>query len=1091
MSVTVFLANQGFTLPATNVDDRRREAYFKNPSDPKYQLVPEEDKILLALGIDKQAFGTLKKEESSCLNGRMAEFFKQLPKCQSDSSLMLAKDCEVVHCVLWETLLAAQSRSKDMYKDNWNNKKPWSDISVAINSQILNDLKPKRENLDDMDRLFTLIMKAGVPVASPISALPSVPVPSAPPTPADVNKLFTLIVPGQTEENPQPAVPSPPESTTGVIGLTKAENAASAITAPSVTSNSSTSFKSLFTRKTGKTPFTKETTQVNFNRPATQPNIPQATQPNIPQATQPNIPQATLPPVVELTRPLDRESLEKAQAIIENQCGLKNIPAYKNRIYESPLESHKRCLYFWHSIKNKTPINLTVLSLPEEQETQFLSEWTNTLKDTENLLQASQQFLGIEPQEQTYIDHLFLYFEKGGPNANFLKCTDCAKLGESWAGDINRFLPRIGLAPDKLQYLLENIQWNAAATEADVNTPKTVDDIGLFIMDEERYDLAPVKTWFTIITNHDIDYSFNKGKTWNYSLQGSHIHESHVIHDLFESKTAVLDIHPWLMYLLNKERDIKRPVLDGSKRSIYDWFLNNAFNDNYSPVKDPRLSLTKRLYPTTKEQLHVAYYVICHAIANANPSYVPAVFYSQLNYDKKLPLIVGWLRDKNTDYTPVEEAMKWVAPRTKPLTRIELANLFEKSGKQTLKNKYNASNKTRSWKNNVKRFMPSAPTPPPPEIPIQEGPMVIAPSLPPSVVPPILPSVESAATAMPQEEENLTGKKCKKEFHILYNFMIQNRAELERMSIKNLAEAFNLSGEGNNKVINVGGVIKLRRAMAMCHPDKNGNDKENTTYIIKILNGLNDYDPDDKPTTGVDPKNEARFKAEERAERWRQRTAAIKETLSKGTAAVKQGASKMFSYMQAPFTRKNKPAQKASSTMKKNRRAYNKKFQDTYNRSRNSGMSAANALKVAEEELRAHQTATPVVKPSAKYNYGNKKPNLSGFSSNNPPPPSNSQREEYIRMARNIGLEEGDAMEAEKEAEARVKNNKEKYNKFLKKTPAKQAELLKKLVHRILQRKQTELLAELNHPQEQEYTNEEKANLASLNEEIRREQSPE
>jgi len=134
MSVTVYLANQGFTLPATDFDDRRREAYFKNPADANNKLLPEEDKILVALGINK--------ENAACLMPYLGRFFKELPKCQSDASLTLSKDCEIVQYVLWETMLAAKARSQQMYDENFKTKKPWGDISVAINQQIINDLKP-------------------------------------------------------------------------------------------------------------------------------------------------------------------------------------------------------------------------------------------------------------------------------------------------------------------------------------------------------------------------------------------------------------------------------------------------------------------------------------------------------------------------------------------------------------------------------------------------------------------------------------------------------------------------------------------------------------------------------------------------------------------------------------------------------------------------------------------------------------------------------------------------------------------------------------------------------------------------------------
>jgi hypothetical protein len=42
MSVTIYLANKGFSLPVGRLDSARRKAYFANPADPKNQLVPEE-----------------------------------------------------------------------------------------------------------------------------------------------------------------------------------------------------------------------------------------------------------------------------------------------------------------------------------------------------------------------------------------------------------------------------------------------------------------------------------------------------------------------------------------------------------------------------------------------------------------------------------------------------------------------------------------------------------------------------------------------------------------------------------------------------------------------------------------------------------------------------------------------------------------------------------------------------------------------------------------------------------------------------------------------------------------------------------------
>ena len=128
MSVTIYLANKGFSLPVGRLDSARRKAYFANPADPKSQLVPEEIEILTALGIN---LGEPKALEA--LKPYLAQFFDQLPQCQSDSSVILSKECEVVHHVLWTTLFNARNRSDIAHKLNWEKKKPLADLSTAIN----------------------------------------------------------------------------------------------------------------------------------------------------------------------------------------------------------------------------------------------------------------------------------------------------------------------------------------------------------------------------------------------------------------------------------------------------------------------------------------------------------------------------------------------------------------------------------------------------------------------------------------------------------------------------------------------------------------------------------------------------------------------------------------------------------------------------------------------------------------------------------------------------------------------------------------------------------------------------------------------
>jgi hypothetical protein len=183
------------------------------------------------------------------------------------------------------------------------------------------------------------------------------------------------------------------------------------------------------------------------------------------------------------------------------------------------------------------------------------------------------------------------------------------------------------------------------------------------------------------------------------------------------------------MYLFNKARNDKEPIGDRSKkRSIEEWFLRNLFGNNYIPPKDPRTTFRrfknvfkKGITPVTRDQLNVAYYVICNAIATADRYYIPNTFYSKSN-EIKSSFIVGWLRDPATNFKLVEDAMEWVAPNKEPLSREELIAFFEAARRQTRKNgNRNNADRTRTWASNLRDVMtrvpgspPPAPPPPPP-----------------------------------------------------------------------------------------------------------------------------------------------------------------------------------------------------------------------------------------------------------------------------------------------------------------------------------------------------------------------------------------
>ena len=70
----------------------------------------------------------------------MARFFDKLPDCQSDTSLVLAKDCEVVHFVLWYVMFANRQNVEERIRENNNLYKPYADISAALDQSIIDRL---------------------------------------------------------------------------------------------------------------------------------------------------------------------------------------------------------------------------------------------------------------------------------------------------------------------------------------------------------------------------------------------------------------------------------------------------------------------------------------------------------------------------------------------------------------------------------------------------------------------------------------------------------------------------------------------------------------------------------------------------------------------------------------------------------------------------------------------------------------------------------------------------------------------------------------------------------------------------------------
>ena len=140
----ITLSNRPFTVSTSRKDSERRHAYFTNPKTTKETLNDDEREILKALGMKEELFkgDDVSKLETSLLP-YMAKFFDQLPFCQSDTSLVLSKDCEVVHYVLWHVLFMDRQHVIKRYDENRRIYNPLSDISSAIDEVFINTFRTR------------------------------------------------------------------------------------------------------------------------------------------------------------------------------------------------------------------------------------------------------------------------------------------------------------------------------------------------------------------------------------------------------------------------------------------------------------------------------------------------------------------------------------------------------------------------------------------------------------------------------------------------------------------------------------------------------------------------------------------------------------------------------------------------------------------------------------------------------------------------------------------------------------------------------------------------------------------------------------
>ncbi|NBT46976.1 MAG: hypothetical protein EBT07_04040 [Actinobacteria bacterium] len=169
--MSVRLGKQSFPL-SNSLDDRvRRDLYFKNGTG---SLLPEEQKILDAIGIDKRLEGTLKPY--------LSEFFEKLPECQTDTSLVLSKNCEIPHFVVWSALFDSHARSQEAVVKNRKLFQKQMDITDAMDVALVSGMKERIDPDADYKTLFMLMLDK-----KPITVSKTIPA-------TEYNAIFTLML---------------------------------------------------------------------------------------------------------------------------------------------------------------------------------------------------------------------------------------------------------------------------------------------------------------------------------------------------------------------------------------------------------------------------------------------------------------------------------------------------------------------------------------------------------------------------------------------------------------------------------------------------------------------------------------------------------------------------------------------------------------------------------------------------------------------------------------------------------------------------------------------------------------------------------
>jgi hypothetical protein len=157
----IHLGNKSFIVPFSESDIQRRIDYSKDV--PGAVLNNEERTVLKSLGVDDMLEKALKPY--------LGEFFNTLKHCNTDSKLILNKECETAHYVIWSTLFNMKKDTQKRIDENKRNYPGGTDLNVAMIGTLTDEFR-STQGTAFFNKLFTLKLKTTPEVdSSPFQTL--------------------------------------------------------------------------------------------------------------------------------------------------------------------------------------------------------------------------------------------------------------------------------------------------------------------------------------------------------------------------------------------------------------------------------------------------------------------------------------------------------------------------------------------------------------------------------------------------------------------------------------------------------------------------------------------------------------------------------------------------------------------------------------------------------------------------------------------------------------------------------------------------------------------------------------------------------